>query len=257
MTGAAPWAARDSLAWAYSNGVHVIYGGTQYGGYGLYYGDLWASTDDGASWVKAANSTQLGEFSNTAVVFDPYGFLYMFGGENSSTGENGYNWVPVEGRSTVQLGSLAYLQAALSSSPPGQGSSSSAPAPVASSSSAAATVASSSSAAPALGSSSSLSAGAAASSSSAMAALSSSAAGSSTAAAPATAASSSLSSIGQSPTAGLSSTSAPLPSPTPSSSSSSSPALVRVNSAPAAAAASLLAAVIAAACCALSVALML
>jgi hypothetical protein len=127
VASAAPWAARDSLAWAYSNGVHVIYGGSQYGGYELYYGDLWASTDDGASWVKVANSTSVGEFDNTAIVFDPYGFLYLFGGENSSTGENGYTWGPLQARSTVPIGSVQQLQVALgTASPPGSGSSSSA-----------------------------------------------------------------------------------------------------------------------------------
>ena len=102
VSAAAPWAARDSLSWAYSNGVHVIFGGTQEGGYGAYYGDLWTSTDDGATWLLLANNTAAGAFSNTALIFDLYGFLYMFGGETSIPGSQ-YQWSAVEARSTVQL----------------------------------------------------------------------------------------------------------------------------------------------------------
>jgi hypothetical protein len=86
------------------NGVHVIFGGTQLGGYGAYYGDLWTSKDDGATWSLLANNTVAGAWSNTAMIFDRFGYLYMFGGENGGVNNsNQYNWAPIEGRSTVQL----------------------------------------------------------------------------------------------------------------------------------------------------------
>ena len=113
VSAAAPWTPRDGLSWAYSNGVHVVYGGTQEGGFGQYYGDMWASTNDGATWLFLANSTAVGILSNTAIIFDAAGYLYLFGGETSSTGSDGYNWISVEGRSTVPVGSIAQLSAVL------------------------------------------------------------------------------------------------------------------------------------------------
>ena len=139
----APWSARDSLSWAYSGGVHIIYGGTQVGGFGLYYADLWASTD-GATWQLLANSTAVGAFSNTAIIFDAAGYLYLFGGETSSTGSNGYTWSSVEGRSTVPVGSVAQLAALIA----GSSSSSTGSSFVASSSSGTTSVASSAVVAP-------------------------------------------------------------------------------------------------------------
>ena len=68
---------------------------------------MWASTDDGSSWLLLASKTLAGAYSNTAIIFDQYGFLYMFGGQVGSTGSSGAAWSSVEARSTVTVSSVA------------------------------------------------------------------------------------------------------------------------------------------------------
>jgi hypothetical protein len=124
VSAAAPFAPRDSLSWAFNKGVHVIYGGFQSGGSGAFYGDVWASTDDGASWLLLASKTIAGAYSNTAIIFDQYGFLYMFGGQVGSSGSAGTAWSSVEARSTVPINSPAQalqLAALVPSSPSSTG----------------------------------------------------------------------------------------------------------------------------------------
>ena len=107
MTAAAPFVPRDAFSWAgASNGGMVIFGGSGLNGYSGYFGDLWYSADDGATWKLIAPQTSVGNYSLTSMLFDNRGYLYLFGGQssrNTSGGFNQYDWLQVSAVSTVPL----------------------------------------------------------------------------------------------------------------------------------------------------------
>ena len=124
LTAAAAWAPRDQFAWTInSNGLQVISGGDVQGGYGGFYGDIWVSTD-AISWVMLTQMTSLGAQSENAIVFDPMGYLYLFGGQ---TAPPSYTLVNIGARSSIPITSATpSCQSSNSTSSP---SSSSSPAP--------------------------------------------------------------------------------------------------------------------------------
>jgi len=107
VTAAAPFFPRDAFSWAAaSNGAMVIFGGSGLNGYSGYFGDLWYSADDGATWKLISAQTSIGNYSLTSMLFDNRGYLYLFGGQSSrniSGSFNQYDWLQISAVSTVPL----------------------------------------------------------------------------------------------------------------------------------------------------------
>jgi hypothetical protein len=102
LTAAAAWSPRDQHSWAISRtGLHIVFGGDQYGGYGSYYSDMWYS-QDGASWTLLKPSTSIGNYSLCELAFDASGYLYLFGGQT-----NGYTFKGVSVRTTEPISAVA------------------------------------------------------------------------------------------------------------------------------------------------------
>ena len=105
ISATAPFAPRDSVNFAISaQGIMVVHGGSAYGGYSGWWGDMWLSVNGGANWYLLAANTAAGNRSQSTLIFDMQGYLYLFFGQ-----ESGYSWVTDAWKSNLSfnLSSLA------------------------------------------------------------------------------------------------------------------------------------------------------
>ena len=102
LTTAAPWQARDSLNFGISAaGVMVMHGGSIYGGSAGWLGDLWVSVNGGSVWTQIAATTNVGACSQSTIMFDGAGYMYIFFGQYP-----GYNWVTEAFKSTLSFNNI-------------------------------------------------------------------------------------------------------------------------------------------------------